>query len=423
MFRFIDRPEAAETARRTLIHFYGALKTHAKMIGNVILTGAGRFANTTLLSVLDNLNDLTFDERYAGICGFTGEDLDALLDWDRDGTLKALVDRGDLPEGSGRGELRRAIWDWYGGYSWDGETAVCNPLSTLSLLKEAAFRCYWYESGSTKFLKDLIRKAKVPFNYMERELEIIHTDNIIDHIDLLRPSVWMFQTGYMTIKERIPGLFCGMESFQLGAPNREVAMNLVPELLSTKPPNRTPAGEAIAKSVFDGLLGLDQEGFQKAFGDHLRQFGRSRLLEHGACHQALLELALRWAGQEIESRHVASGVFEIVISGRTDRLLVEVEVFGETRPERGVRLLPPTDPADAASLRMRMAPTAEESLKRMRERCAGWGIEPARSFEPGRSVEPGGRVNGMAVVVARRTFVLARIERDVLASGQTVDGG
>jgi DNA-binding Lrp family transcriptional regulator len=303
--------------------------------------------------------------------------------------------------------LRRGIEDWYDGYSWDGKTRVYNPWAVLSFFDEASFFSHWYESGTPRFLIDLIRSKKFSLNYTDQDIIINRAEAIIDDIKLIKPSVLMLQTGYMTIKERIPPTDGRKESFRLDLPNREVAESLVPELLSAGPPNKTPARETSAKSVLDRLRGLDEEGIQRAFGDYLKKFKFSSILEHESYYQSLLEVALEWAGQEVESQRAASqGVLDILFSDEKDRYTVELKVFREKKPKPGVPPPPPTDPADAADLRGKMAPKADEALKQIRERYSP-------EFKPDPEVHGIVRVHGIAIVVARRTFVMVKIEKDV----------
>ena len=250
--RFFDRPEAAENVRGRLFNFFLRLGGTDK-IGHLFMTGVGRFRNISLHSGL-NFRDMTFSGRYAAICGFSETDLDALLAGYGDEALKGLIEGGDLPEGSGPGDLRRAIADWYGGYSWDGKTMVLNPWSTLSLFKEAAFRVHWPESDSLRFLMDMIRKGKDNPHYSCIEFAIKRMYTIIDHIDSFSPTALMLQAGYLTVKEKV----YGDDMYRLGFPNREAAARLAPELLSTAPPVKTPEREALAERVLEGLLGLEE---------------------------------------------------------------------------------------------------------------------------------------------------------------------
>jgi hypothetical protein len=121
--------------------------------------------------------------------------------------------------------LRDEILAWYDGYSWDGETRVLNPFSLLSLFMHKRFSCFWYASGSPKFLIDLL--GKKPESYVNLKRLAI-TELMLDSIELEKLSIepLLFQTGYLTIKEVM--WTKGAPVYLLEMPNNEVreAFNL-----------------------------------------------------------------------------------------------------------------------------------------------------------------------------------------------------
>ncbi|MDR1873153.1 MAG: AAA family ATPase, partial [Deltaproteobacteria bacterium] len=121
--RLVD-PPLAEKIRVALRKFYGRLKTNSEMIGHIFITGVSRFTQTSIFSELNNLKDLTFNRKYAAICGLTAADLEDLLSDREERTLELLIEEGYLPLGSDGRDLRRTIQDWYDGYTWDGKTRV-----------------------------------------------------------------------------------------------------------------------------------------------------------------------------------------------------------------------------------------------------------------------------------------------------------
>jgi len=142
---------AAEANRAVLSSFYGVMKGMDRVLRFVFITGVTKFTKTSIFSGLNNLRDITLHPDYANICGLTDKDVDALF---RD----RMEDAGNFPE-----ILRK----WYDGYSWDGKTHVYNPFSLLNFFDSKQLADYWYESGSPKFLIELLRKK--PQNFFEVE--------------------------------------------------------------------------------------------------------------------------------------------------------------------------------------------------------------------------------------------------------------
>jgi hypothetical protein len=229
----LKSPPLAEKNREVLAEFYETLKTVNEERGLVFLTGVSRLALTTPFSGLNNLQDLTFDSDYADICGLNASELESLLDERHGRCLEALVARGQMAPGSDIDDLRRLVQDWYGGYSWDGRTRVLNPWSTLSFFQDNTISNFWYSTGTPSFLKKWISSKKKDFDLLKNHV-IYESENIIDELDKLKQHIYLFQTGFLTVKEDVtaPG---DRASYRLGIPNREVEDSLRSLGLSTGP--------------------------------------------------------------------------------------------------------------------------------------------------------------------------------------------
>ena len=64
--------------------FYGALKSCDRYIRFAFITGVTKFGKVCVLSDLNNLWDLSFDRRYATLCGITEEELHSVSSRRRD---------------------------------------------------------------------------------------------------------------------------------------------------------------------------------------------------------------------------------------------------------------------------------------------------------------------------------------------------
>jgi hypothetical protein len=124
-------------------------------------------------------------------------------------------------------DLRAMIFDWYDGYSWDGETRVFNPFSLLYFFMQKEFKSFWFNTGTPKFLVDLIEQN--PEEYFlavdsSTTDPMLDTDEIHD-IDL---TTLLFQTGYLTVA----GIEKGPKKYRLGFPNAEVRVAFNNHLLA-----------------------------------------------------------------------------------------------------------------------------------------------------------------------------------------------
>ncbi len=193
--------KTAMAMRNVLRDFYGALKPADQYLRFVFLTGVSKFSKAGVFSGLNQLNDLTLDRKYGDVCGYTQADVDA---W-----FAPLVTKFS-PE---------TVRTWYNGYNW-GSEGVYNPFDILLLCDKQELRPWWFETGTPTFLIKMMREQP-------RSLPELDTLQIGAELsDSFEPEnmslpVMLFQTGYLTIKERIADPVEGTR-FRLCFPNLEV---------------------------------------------------------------------------------------------------------------------------------------------------------------------------------------------------------
>lgn len=218
----IDDPEKARANRAVLGEFYGVLKGQDANLRFVLLAGVSKFTKLSLFSKLNNLKDLTMLSRYAGVCGFTEQEFDALL------AERIPVYREARREVGGRDgersdeEIREQIFSWYDGYTWDGKTRVFNPFSLLNLFDSNEYNTYWFSTGMPTFL---VREyGKRPQDYSALQ-GITINENILDAYDIENAPLasLLFQTGFLTVKSTEEG---PPKEYALGFPNTEVSESL-----------------------------------------------------------------------------------------------------------------------------------------------------------------------------------------------------
>ena len=206
----LDAPEVARANRDYLRGLYAVVKDCDADIRFSFITGVSKFSKVSLFSGLNNLKDITLDPRYSGICGYAEADLDTVF-------------APELP-----GLDRAAIREWYNGYSWLGEERVYNPFDILLLFDERSFKAHWLETGSPTFLVDTLFRRRVrsaDLDGMPASDELLSAFDV----DEIAPAALLFQTGYLTIRERED--LDGETLYRLGYPNREVRQGLNRSLL------------------------------------------------------------------------------------------------------------------------------------------------------------------------------------------------
>ena len=116
--------ETQNQLRNMLKPFYGVLKTMDRAIRFALLTGVTKFGKVSVFSDLNNLMDISMDNRYVKICGITGEEILIYL---RD-ELQTLADI----QGMSNEETLKKLKEWYDGYHFTAKSeGIYNPFSLL----------------------------------------------------------------------------------------------------------------------------------------------------------------------------------------------------------------------------------------------------------------------------------------------------
>ncbi len=192
----IDNIKDVKTAKENrdiLKSFYGILKGADEHLRFVILTGVTKFSRVSIFSDLNNLDDITTSESYAGLIGCTHNEL---LEYFSE-YIKELADKNDDNEDN----IKKKIEIWYDGYRFsEAPLKIYNPFSLLLLFKHLRFKNYWFETGTPTFLINLIKKGNYDLKNLEEEevSELAFSSYEIENLSALPLLV---QTGYLTIKD------------------------------------------------------------------------------------------------------------------------------------------------------------------------------------------------------------------------------
>jgi len=218
---YLENLEQCAKNREILKNFYATIKGCDEYIKFVFITGVSKFSQTSIFSDLNNLYDITLDERYNSICGY--KEIDIKTHFSE--YLTELAQDFNLS----KDEILEDIKFWYDGYSWSGKEFVYNPFSVLNLLAFKNFENYWFKSGSPTFLLKLLRLKNYDLSRVEK---VIVSSDVFDKYNVENISVLplLFQTGYLTIKQ-IEKSTEGTR-YTLDYPNYEVKKSLLEHLVS-----------------------------------------------------------------------------------------------------------------------------------------------------------------------------------------------
>ena len=219
LLQSISNKALQDEYRATLKPFYGVLKTMDGCIRFALLTGVTKFGKVSVFSDLNNLNDISMDNRYTEICGISEKELHHYFNED----ILKMADK----DGVTYEDMSERLRQNYDGYHFAPNTGgMYNPFSILNVLAKQQFGSYWFETGTPTYLVELLQKNDYALAEMDNIIVGFETLSGIDAADTDAIPV-IFQSGYLTIKD----FDSRFQSYTLGYPNKEVEMGFTKFLL------------------------------------------------------------------------------------------------------------------------------------------------------------------------------------------------
>lgn len=215
----LNNPQEFENYRSELSAVYANFKSSAAHIRMVFMTGVSRFSKLSVFSGLNNLDDITYTDDYADICGIADAELERYF---KPG-LEALAEKLDCS----KAEAVALLKQYYDGYRFAARGSdMYNPWSVLSAMRYSQVKNYWNHTGIPTVIGEALKRIDVDleeyFNSECDERELLGLD-----ISAPSPLALLYQTGYLTIKSYDPEY----DLYQLGIPNLEVREGLYHSLL------------------------------------------------------------------------------------------------------------------------------------------------------------------------------------------------
>jgi hypothetical protein len=149
----LNREDEAEHERAVYKAFFGTLKTSDQYLKFAFFTGVTKFSKVSIFSDLNQLEDISMDADYAGLCGITEEEMkDNFAE-----EIRRMAEENGLSEEECLIKLRKT----YDGYHFATgiEKGVYNPYSLLNAFKKRRFGYFWYETGTPTFLVNRIGRS------------------------------------------------------------------------------------------------------------------------------------------------------------------------------------------------------------------------------------------------------------------------
>ena len=250
----MEDTELMEHNKRVFKGFFSCLKSEDAYIQFVFITGVTKFSKVSIFSDLNQLEDISFDDGYSGICGITEEELTGVLAPE----IKGMAEKLSLSDEECIGRLRKT----YDGYRFSaGGVAVYNPYSLLTALKKKRFGSFRYETGTPTFLVHRLKQMEFDVRQFEnrtlQSTEELLSDYRVENPD---PVPLLYQTGYLTIADHSED-----DVYTLCLPNEEVRYAFLQSLM---PEYVNECGSGSGKDIFTLKRHVEDgntEGIRKVF--------------------------------------------------------------------------------------------------------------------------------------------------------------
>ena len=220
MLDSMNDPALQEYIRNRVRSLFSPLKAQERYLRFVFLTGISKFSQLSVFSELNNLQQLTFNPDYEGICGITEEELLTQMKPDIE-ILAGKMDRIAQQWGE-RYDYDHTVEKlkyWYDGYHFsDRMTDIYCPWSLVNAFAMGRIMNFWFSTGTPTSLISILR-TRTNISLVELEgysAKLTRFDAPTERITDPIPA--LFQSGYLTLKS-----YDGRKNeWKLGFPNEEV---------------------------------------------------------------------------------------------------------------------------------------------------------------------------------------------------------
>ena len=203
--------ELLEEYRRTLKAFYGVLKSADRYLRFVFLTGVTKFAQVSVFSDLNQLQDISSWPEYTSLCGITKEELVNTLSPEI-----ALLGEANGMDFETALERMARLYDGYHFYPYC--PGIFNPFSVLNACKAKILDNFWFQTGTPTYLVDLLKQSDYDLRLLVNGVEVTSSAFSEYRAEANNPLPMIYQSGYLTIK----GYDKEFRLYTLQFPNDEV---------------------------------------------------------------------------------------------------------------------------------------------------------------------------------------------------------
>ena len=317
MLQAIGNEELQTEFRNALKAFYGVLKSADGDLRFAMLTGVTKFSKVSVFSDLNNLNDISMDDRYNEICGISQQELHDVFD-EEIGKLAVANEQS-------KEEAYETLRQRYDGYHFcPNASGMYNPFSVLLALQKREYGSFWFSTGTPTYLVQLMKEADLnPYALSGYEASASELDSM--QISVVNPIAVLYQSGYLTIK----GYDCRFKVYTLDYPNDEVKEGfvnfLVPYYTYSKSVNHATIIGQFVKSMESG----DAEHFMELLQSFMAGIPYELLPNLEVHFQNVIYIIIKLMGLYVQAEYRTScGRIDLLIATEKYIYVIELKLDG-----------------------------------------------------------------------------------------------
>lgn len=321
--------------RKTLKAFYGVLKSSDRYLRFVFLTGVTKFAQVSVFSDLNQLNDISMKPQYATICGITHQELEDTFQPE----LHQLAQANSLTYEETLAKMT-ALYDGY--HFCEFAPGVFNPFSVLNVFDGYKFSNYWFQTGTPTFLVELLKKSEYDLRTLIDGVEASASSFTEYRVNANNPIPLIYQSGYLTIKDYDKEFHL----YNLAFPNDEVRYGFLSFLISFYTPITDDEQNFYIGKFVQELRSADVDAFltrlQAFFADFPYELNEKTERHYQVVFYLVFKLMGQFTGSEVRSARGRADavvktpkyiyVFEFKLNGTAEQALQQIDDKGYLIP-------------------------------------------------------------------------------------------
>lgn len=301
--------------RDKLRGFYSVLKSTDEHLKFCLLTGVTKFAHLNIFSGLNNLLDISLDDRFASICGITEKELAE--------NFKVSINLLAQAREISCKETFRKLKENYDGYHFSENCPdIYNPHSILCCFDKKKIEPFWFYTGTPTFLINLMQNRRYELSKVDgTECE----GSRMYGIDAAAndPIPVLYQSGYLSIKKYDPEY----NVYTLGYPNREVKDGFISSLIPHYTGLDKDSTQFSIRHFIKEINGGDAEAFMIRIQTLFAAIPYEMQMEKEINFQNALYLLFMLIGLHVNVEyHTSKGRIDVLIKTNCYIYIIEIKV-------------------------------------------------------------------------------------------------